>query len=256
MIKRLNKNPDCYLGETIDIERVISDCVELAQKFGFELEIISVDGGEDIVVLKKTPKEVSKRIYISSGIHGDEPAGPLSVLKLIENNNWPDTLQVILLPCLNPLGFKLNTRENDKCVDLNRDYYHCRTPEICAHVNWLEKNSNFDMTICLHEDWGADGFYLYECLHDDNSFAKNIIESVGEVFPIDRSKEIDGHDAAEGVIGPPDNHCVDDCVPEAIYLFEKKKLPNYTLETSSDFPLESRVEAMVRAVGVIVRRMG
>ena len=38
------------------------------------------------------------RIYISTGIHGDELAGPLTALRLLEENRWPDA-HLWLLPC-------------------------------------------------------------------------------------------------------------------------------------------------------------
>ena len=57
-----------------------------------------------------------------AGIHGDEPAGPLAALRLLQENNWPPNAEIFLLPCLNPVGFTLNKRENADGIDLNRDY--------------------------------------------------------------------------------------------------------------------------------------
>jgi len=36
--------------------------------------------------------------------HGDEPAGPLVALQLIQENRWPENAEIFLLPCLNPLA--------------------------------------------------------------------------------------------------------------------------------------------------------
>ncbi|MES2223486.1 MAG: M14 family metallocarboxypeptidase [Patescibacteria group bacterium] len=249
MTKKLNINQDRYCGETIDIDCVLDNCTEAAIQFGWIVEKIPVPNEKELIVFKKQFQEPLKRVYISAGIHGDEPAGPLAILELLKKNTWPENIEFHIFPCLNVSGFKNNTRENEDCVDLNRDYYHCKTSLICAHVEWLDLSPNYDLTLCLHEDWGAKGFYLYEALHQGNqSVANHILESVRSIFPIDDSSEIDGYPAVNGIIGvPTDLHALKHW-PEALYLFEKKKAVNYTLETSSDFPLECRVKAMCAAV--------
>ena len=37
-----------------------------------------------------------------------------------------------------------------------------RSAEIRAHAAWLRNQPNFDVTLCIHEDWESKGFYLYE----------------------------------------------------------------------------------------------
>ena len=39
-----------------------------------------------------------RRIYISAGIHGDEPGGPLAALKLIQENQWPENVDLWFCP--------------------------------------------------------------------------------------------------------------------------------------------------------------
>ena len=34
--------------------------------------------------------------------------------------------------------------------------------ETKAHKSWIESIPSFDISICVHEDWEAKGFYLYE----------------------------------------------------------------------------------------------
>ena len=147
------------------------------------------------------------------------------------------------------MGFRKNTRENENQIDLNRDYYHSNSPEIRAHIEYLEKASYFDLALFLHEDWESQGFYLYESKqHNSKSIAKEIIESVSRVFPIDHSPQIDGYQSENGIIGAPIDQNTLTHWPEALYFFEVKKSLNYTLETSSDFVLSFRVDAMSKAV--------
>ena len=72
---------------------------------------------------KRTPGP-RPRIYLSAGIHGDEPAPPLALLALIESGALDKRAVWFLCPILNPDGLARGTRENAEGVDLNRDYRH------------------------------------------------------------------------------------------------------------------------------------
>ena len=170
---------------------------------------------------------------------------------MLQENRWPAHADVWLLPCLNPTGFPLNRRENANGVDLNRDYRHLQTGEIRAHVAWLEKQPQFDLTLCLHEDWEAHGFYVYELNPDHRpSLAEKIIAEVAKVCPVDPSEVIEGRPAQGGIIRPDLDPAKRPQWPEAFYLIMNKTRQSYTLEAPSDFPLSMRVAALVAAVGV------
>ncbi len=256
MVKKLGKNKNGYFGETIDIDNVIQECVCIAEKKGWKTEILPVLGGCDIPVFSRSQKIAKKKVYISAGIHGDEPAGPMTVLELLRKNEWPEDIDISIFPCLNPTGFKKNTRENDKNIDLNRDYYHSSSPEIVAHKEWIGRSQDFDLVLCLHEDWESKGFYLYESIQPHHtSISKKIVESVKQIFPIDDSPEIDGYYATDGIIGAPIDNKTLTHWPEALYFFEVKKSSNYTLETSSDFILDERVKTMSTAVNTALNAL-
>ena len=251
-MQRLGKNKQGYLGETIDIAAVLKDCVAAAQKHGWTTEEIYVVPNRDLLAFTRLTSrntQHAKRIYISTGIHGDEPAGPLAVHQLLQENQWPAGLDIWLCPCLNPTGFPLNRRENADGVDLNRQYLHLEAEETRAHVAWLNRQPKFDVAFCLHEDWESHGFYVYE-LNPDNlpSFAEAIVESVSKVCPIDPSPVIEGREAHKGIICPSADPRSRPEWPEAFYLFTYKTRLSYTLEAPSDFPLTTRVTALV--VGV------
>ena len=65
-------------------------------------------------------------VLLMGGVHGDEPLGvhlAQQTLKLLEKDLRNETLVPwILIPCLNPDGYKNNTRVNGRGVDLNRNY--------------------------------------------------------------------------------------------------------------------------------------
>ena len=194
------------------------------------------------------------RIYISAGIHGDEPAGPLAALRLIQENRWPENAEIFLLPCLNPASFTLNRRENAVGIDLNRDYRNPKTAEVRAHIAWLERQPNFDLYLCLHEDWESRGYYLYEQNPDRQpSRAEKIIAAVREICPIDESESIEGRTARGGIIRPGTKPHERPDWPEAFYLIANKSRQGYTLEAPSDFPLPMRVNALVAGVNAAMK---
>jgi predicted deacylase len=252
-VQKLGKNHDGYHGETIDIRAVLREVAAAAQPHGWTSEIFHENGEFKWHALQRQPEVRSQksevRIYISTGIHGDEPAGPLAALRLIQENNWPENAKIFLLPCLNPAGFTLNKRENADGIDLNRDYRNPQAAETRAHIAWLERQPRFDLYLCLHEDWESHGFYLYEQNPDDKiSLAEKMIEAVQKVCPIDLSEIIEERAAQNGIVRPNISPQERPLWPEALYLISHKSRQGYTLEAPSDFPLPVRVQALVAAV--------
>jgi hypothetical protein len=262
-MQRLGKNLGGYLGETIDIRAVLRDVELAAQAHGWRSEICHQMGELKLLAFQRaatcgiseslSTAQRAERIYISAGIHGDEPAGPLAALRLLRENQWPAKVDLWLCPCLNPTGFALNRRENDKGIDLNRAYLHLGAEETRAHVAWLNRQPGFDLCLCLHEDWESHGFYVYELnLGGQPSLAHAMVEEVAKVCPIDPSEMIEGRPAQGGIIRPSTDPRSRPDWPEAFYLITHKARLSYTLEAPSDFPLASRVNALVAAVRAAV----
>lgn len=252
-MQRLGKNLGGYLGETIDIRAVLRDIEAAANLNNWNIEVFYENSGLKLFGLHRATQirnpNSAPRIYISAGIHGDEPAGPLAALELLRENNWPEDVELWFCPCLNPIGFQLNSRANAKGIDLNRGYLNPVAEEIIAHIVWLERQPEFDLYLCLHEDWESHGFYLYEQNPDDKpSFAEKIIQAVEKVCPIDFSEIIEGREARGGIVRPKIQPHERPDWPEAFYLITKKTRQGYTLEAPSDFPLSTRINALVTAV--------
>jgi murein peptide amidase A len=249
-VKRFGKNLKGYSGETIDVSAVLSECTAAAQAHGWTIEDIHLPTRILGFTRRSTlhPQALG-RVYLSTGIHGDEPAGPLAMRQLLRENHWPSGLDIWLCPCLNPAGFALNRRENAEGIDLNRDYLDPKAPGTEAHILWLKRQPSFDLCLCLHEDWESHGFYLYEQNPDRQpSLAETIVSRVAEVCPIDRSEIIEGRPARNGVIRPNLDPRTRPQWPEAFLLIMHKTRLSYTLEAPSDFPLSIRVSALVTAV--------
>ena len=247
-----------YQGEPIDIQQVLGKVKEIAERTGWKRDSISLvnQGGtkeKELLAYHRVSKPSLRRVYLSTGIHGDEPAGPVAILQLLKDNIWPTGVDIFLCPCLNPTGFPQSRRENALGIDLNRDYRDSQSEETRHHVEWLKRKPRFDVTLCLHEDWEAKGFYIYELNPDDQpSFARKIISRVADACPIDRSSEIDGWPSENGVINPNKDPFSRPQWPEALYLITNKTRLSYTVETPSSLPLETRIIAQVKAVRAVL----
>ena len=268
-VERLGKNHGGYHGETIDIRAILRDVEVAARQHGWILEIFHESGEFKLLALHRPPLSIHNpilrpkategrpqsaiRIYLSSGIHGDEPAGPLAAVRLVQENRWPANAELWFCPCLNPMGFVLNRRENAGGRDLNRDYRHLETAEVRAHIAWLERQPQFDLCLCLHEDWESHGFYVYE-LNPENrpSLAKTMIARIAETCPINHSEIIEDRPAQNGIIRPNLDPQKRPQWAEAFYLIVNKTRLSYTLEAPSDFPLITRVNALVAGVNAVL----
>src|SRR5262245_10382201 len=113
-MQKLGKNISSYQGEAIHVAAVLSETRQAALRAGWTFESVAVPGGIELHTWHLVPPEPRRRVYLSAGIHGDEPAGPLAARQLVQENVWPPGIELWLCPCLNPTGFPLNRRENAK----------------------------------------------------------------------------------------------------------------------------------------------
>jgi hypothetical protein len=221
---------------------------------GFRVETFGEVEGCPLVALTRRTAGPRPRIYLSAGIHGDEPAGPLALIGLLESGGFARAADWLICPLLNPAGFNRGQRENAGGVDLNRDYRAVQSAEVAAHLKWLARQPNFDLAVCLHEDWEATGFYLYELNPlRQPTLAEPMIEAVRPICPIDPSELIDGRPALAGILRPELNPAARELWPESIYLQVHHTKLSYTIETPSGFPLAQRVDALKVAVTTAVR---
>lgn len=231
---------------------------EAGRAAGFQMERYGeIDGCPLIALTKRTPG-ARPRIYLSAGIHGDEPAPPLTLLAMIEGGVFDHRATWFICPLLNPAGLARGVRENPAGLDLNRDYKDKLSQEILAHVRWLQRQPNFSVTLSVHEDWEAKGYYLYELNPEHHaSLAEPILQAVAAVCPIDHSPVIDGRDAKAGILRPISDPLLREKWPESIYLRAHHAKLTYTLESPSAFPLAERIAAhraaLETAIGLVAK---
>jgi hypothetical protein len=225
-----------------------------ARSSGFRVERFGEIDGCPLLALTKRTAGVRPRIYLSSGIHGDEPAPPLALLAMLESGAFDARATWFICPLLNPSGFTHSVRENADGVDLNRDYKDLRSAEIRAHAAWLTRQPNFDLTLCLHEDWESKGFYLYELNPTGRpTLAEAMVGAAATLMPIEPVGLIDGREmTVPGIIRPVSDPLEREQWPEAIYLRAHHTSLGYTLETPSNQPLPQRIGTMRAAVAAAI----
>lgn len=214
-----------------------------ASRAGFQIETFGEIHGHPLLAATKPSLGLRPQIYLSTGIHGDEPAPPWALLRLLEEGAFDDRCSWTLCPLLNPTGFLARTRENFAGVDLNRDYKSLQTAEVRAHVTWLQRQARFDLVLCGHEDWESKGFYLYELnLGNHPTLVHRMLDAARAHGPIEAATVIDGRNIAEpGIIRPVSDPLLRDTWPEALYLAYHHSTLNYTIETASTQSLAQRI---------------
>ena len=224
-----------------------------APKAGLALEVFAEADGYSLLHLfsKKSPPNAPS-IYFSAGIHGDEPAATEALLEWIErNSNLAQRLNLRIFPCLNPWGLVHNKRTDAEGRDLNRCYRDCSLPLIAAHRRLVEK-SRYDLALILHEDYDAQGAYLYETSPAKPRWGERIIAAMARQIPPDPRRRIDTSRAKEGIIRRRITQNIMPDWPEAFLLHFHGATRVFTIETASEFHIDTRVEAHVAAIDAAI----
>ena len=138
-------------------------------------------------------------VGLSAGAHGDEPAPVQATLQFLEEErwrNWPN-LRMRVLPCLNPTGFDLGTRENDKGQDVNRTFKWGNSPESLAAMVLIGLE-RAELWIDAHEDPVEDGFYCFSRLPLE--WGPPLVAAVAEKGPIYPRPEVDEMQVRDGIV--------------------------------------------------------
>lgn len=102
------------------------------------------------------------RVALCAGVHGDEPAAAWALLSIARDGLLDSRFSYRIWPCTNPSGYDRGTRENAGGRDVNRSFSRGGlTPEACA-VMRHNQGECFELSLDLHEDFEAGGFYCYE----------------------------------------------------------------------------------------------
>jgi protein MpaA len=154
---------------------------------------------------------------------------------------------VIIFPCLNPWGLVHNRRTDSENRDLNRCYHLDTIPRINAQKELL-RGRTFRLAMCLHEDYDAQGVYLYEIRKKLTTFGGELLAAAGYHVPIDARRIIEGRRADQGWIARKIDLKKFPMVAEAIYLALNHSERTITAETPSEYDLGPRIQAQIAMI--------
>ena len=241
-----------------DYRRVVTRWRKVARETGIPLRVLARSGGQTIYYLKSPALEDDGGIYMSAAIHGDEPASSEGLLAWAEKNvRRLKKLPVLLFPVLNPWGLINNTRADAEGVDLNRLFHVDDHPVIHA-IKAVVGQRQFAFSLMLHEDYDAEGFYVYEIKRDEPFWGEALLKAAARFVPIDHREKIDGRVSRNGLIRRKFRRSIFEKMgfPEAIWLHEFHARRALTVEAPSEFALERRVTALVAVIENCVRLAG
>jgi protein MpaA len=227
----------------------------VARKAGLPLRPLAKAGDYPLYFLRSKALQTTGGIYISAGIHGDEPAGAEALITWAEENaERLKTLPLLLLPCLNPWGLINNRRHDELGADLNRSFHREDLPVIAAARKLVEAY-RFHCALFLHEDYDAQGLYLYEVARVRPPWAAALLDAARAHIPIEPRVWIDGRKARAGLIRPRIDMArfAEIGYPEGLWLRMHHTDRSLTVEAPSEFALEQRVRALKAVIDECLR---
>ena len=195
-------------------------------------------------------------IYLSSGVHGDEAAAPWGLLAWAEDNAARlKTHRFLIFPCLNPHGITMNTRVDQRGVDINRTFHLGDDPLITA---WraVVRGRPPALALCLHEDYDAQGCYVYELRNAPGKVGPTALRACASIIPRDRRKMIDGRNVRQGHFLRRGKFTPKGAagLPEAVALHHLGSRVTLNFESPSEYSLLDRIAVQQQFIATVLRR--
>ena len=221
-----------------------ASCVDLA--------ILGHTNGYPIYcILLGAPGPDIRNVLITTGVHGDEPAGPEAVLRFLERDpiDLLNRFAFLILPCINPWGYVHNRRENADGIDINRAF----EDDVLESnlVKAVLKDKRFDAYMDVHEDWEATGFYMYEGRSDEQWMGPQIIRNVRKYGPVDTKPDESDIVIAEGIFKADPAWGTRGIVP---YTYTYHADHVLIFETPLRWDPEKRVQIHLTALGTVLEQ--
>jgi len=233
-----------------DPQRALRRWQKIAKKAKLTFhELGRVDGEHQVVAIRSA--EISDHsLYLSAGVHGDEPAAVEALAEWGEASiDFLKSASICILPCLNPWGLEQNSRRNARGQDLNRSFHRNIKP--LGQLKRFLRGMRFELALCLHEDYDATGLYLYELPGCRPYIGERILQAAKQVVPLESRVSVEGIKCRKGLIrrsAPPEIYSQQ---PESLYLALFHARRSLTVETPSEFSLDTRVAAHMRVLEAV-----
>ena len=226
----------------------------LAKREKWRLRRFATADGFSLYAIESPPRKTSApSLYLSAGIHGDEPAATEALITWCERRAKAlEKFQVLIFPCLNPWGLQHNNRHDAEGRDLNRGYRRRNVPVIEAQKKIL-RGRTFDAALMLHEDFDAHGVYLYEIEGTRPFWGEKLLAAAAKHVPREPRKMVEGRACRRGLIRKSIRPDLMPDHPEAFLLRFGHSGRSMTIETPSEFSMAARVQAHGAVLDEVLR---
>jgi hypothetical protein len=142
--------------------------------------------------------EAAETICVVAGTHGADIAGPLSLLRLLDESldDLPARFRYVLFPLVNPCGFDMRQRGDRRHGDLKPLYLTSRCCATDGGVRALSGRAaqygSFTAVITLGEDSDTDRFYMYGLGEQNIEFYHRLCRVAGMRCPCWCNAAVDG----------------------------------------------------------------
>ena len=150
---------------------------------GARVREIACVGAPRTLLVAELGDSTAPTVSLSAGVHGDEPAASWALLALVRDGLLDGRFAYRVWPCLNPTGYAAGTRGNAEGRDINRSFSRGGTTPEARAVLTANRDRRFALAIDLHEDFEAEGCYVYEPLRTGfaPAFAPAIVQALDDV---------------------------------------------------------------------------
>ena len=131
---------------------------------GVRVREVACVGAPRTLLFAELGDPAASLVSLSAGVHGDEPAAPWALLAIVRDGLLDSRFGYRIWPCLNPSGYVAGTRANADGEDVNRSFSRGGTTPEARAVFTANRDRRFIMALDLHEDFEAEGCYVYEPL--------------------------------------------------------------------------------------------
>jgi predicted deacylase len=215
---------------------------EICRRRGFRLRTIGRVGPERFPLFMIVFPGKGKTICLTTGIHGDERSGPISMLSFLKTyRHRASGPRLILFPCLNPSGFDRNRRRTAEHRDPNR---HWTTKRAHVPMHGMVKRALAKEKILhfmsLHEDVRTK-FFLYVMRREEETFYRKVLAAGGKVIPVHRGRNVYAKRAESGLVYD-EHHTLED------WMNAQGAVTNICAEAPGKLPLGIRVRLNLAVV--------
>jgi hypothetical protein len=146
-----------------------------AERAGFEVDVLS----DDVRLYRRGDERPS--VFIVSGQHGDERAGPIAILQALVEDDFPSEASIRICPITHPLAWDESERMPGS-LDMNRVWSLDDAPPHILYMMLSMESDRPYVFLDLHESHVSpeDGGERYDLRHTGTPWGQSMMRILGQ----------------------------------------------------------------------------